>query len=486
MSPTPAETNQPTETPQIATLRSHGSLGVLVGGWAVILGICAFAMGLFGADPEVGVSAEAGDREAPIGVAEEMSGRMSLALAGMMPEDQRDMVVEMSGLLGGGFSSAMEVGPRRRLASAVLEAEVNSPAAALNRMPEPLGETEASELEAARVWMTGALEAMRDGRDVPVPSTEVEATLRDELGWFGDVAADWIMPPWAPSRKARAVAAERTLLALGVFAAWFALMGLVGLGTGLVLVVLAALGRVRARVASRDRGGPLGTVYLETFVVWMLVFFGGQVLLSVLSPEVGMLGPAALFIASLGALGWPVLRGLTPGQVADDVGLRWGRWWTSPLAGLGTYALGLPLIVCGLLLAVVVSQLLPGAAPPEHPIQEEIASAGLGGVLALVVLAAVIVPPVEEIFFRGVLYRHLRELWGRCGSAVAVVLSIGLSSLLFAALHPQGVTFIPVLGALAVAFAISREVTGSIWPATIAHGVSNGVVVALNAVLFAG
>jgi membrane protease YdiL (CAAX protease family) len=293
------------------------------------------------------------------------------------------------------------------------------------------------------------------------------------------------MPPWAPSRKARAVAAERTLLALGVFAAWFALMGLIGLGVGLAMVVLMALGRVRARVVSRDCGGPFGTVYLETFVIWMLVFFGGQVLLSVLSAEVGMLGPAALFIASLGALGWPVLRGLAPGQVAEDVGLRWGRWWTSPLAGLGTYALGLPLIVCGLLLAVVVAQLLPGAAPPEHPIQEEIASAGLGGVLALVVLAAVIVPPVEEIFFRGVLYRHLRELWGRCGSAVAVVLSIGLSSLLFAALHPQGVTFIPVLGALAVAFAISREVTGSIWPATIAHGLSNGVVVALNAVLFA-
>jgi len=32
---------------------------------------------------------------------------------------------------------------------------------------------------------------------------------------------------------------------------------------------------------------------------------------------------------------------------------------------------------------------------------------------------------------------------------------------------------------------MSREVTGSIWPATIAHGISNGVVVGLNAVLFA-
>lgn len=484
--PTDVSGATPSSPAQVPPARS-GGLVTILGGWAVILAICGFAMGLFGPRPEQaeGNLPDAGPGEAPIGVAEEMSGRMSLALARMLPEDQRGGIVEMSGLLGGGFSSEIEVGPRRRLAAAVLAGETNSPTAALSRLPDPFEGEDLADLEATRAWMGEALESMRDGGDVPIPTPAIETTLREELGWFGEVAADWIMPPDAPSRRARDAAAERTLFALLLFGGWFTLMGLLGLGVGLVLVVAMALGRVQARVASGDRGGPLGTVYLETFVIWMLVFFGGQVLLAFLAPEVGILGPAGLFIASLGVLGWPLLRGLSAGQVADDVGLRWGRWWSSPLAGVGTYALGLPLVVVGLLLAVVLSQLLPAAAPPEHPIQEQIASAGLAGVLGLLLLAAVVVPPVEEIFFRGVLYRHLRELWGRAGTVVAVALSIAISSVLFAALHPQGVTFIPVLSALAIAFAISREVTGSIWPATIAHGISNGVVVGLNAVLFA-
>lgn len=494
--PTPPDSTPPSSQSPKSALPSEvppedalpkGGLGRVLAGWAVILGICGFAMGLFGPSPEAASDSEAVSGEAPIGAAEEMSGRLSLALGRMLPEDQRGGVIEMSGLVGGGFSSGLEVGPRRRLAAAVLDAEVNSPAAGLGRLPDSIDEGEAAELEAVRAWLRESLEAMRDERDVPIPDEGIEATLLEELGWFGAVAADWTMPPEAPSRLARAAAADRALLALGAFVAWFAVMGLLGFAAGLVLIVLMALGRVRARVVAEDRGGRFGLIYLETFVIWMLFFFGGQLLLAVALPAVGLLGPAALFIASLGVLGWPLLRGISPGQVADDVGLRWGRrWWASPLAGVGTYAIGLPLILMGLLLALLVSALLPGAAPPSHPIQEEIASAGLGGVLALVMLAAVIVPPVEEIFFRGVLYRHLRELWGRFGTGLAVALSVLLSSVLFAALHPQGVTFIPVLASLAVAFSISREVTGSIWPATIAHGISNGVVVSLNALLFAG
>lgn len=462
----------------------RGESARVAGGWAVILLICGLAMGLVG-DPGEETFAEAElVLGAPIGLPEEMSGRMSLAIARMLPEDQRSGIVEMSGLLGGSFSPTAEVGPRRRLAAVVLAAEAESPSAALARLPAELEGEDLASLEAVRVWIADALGAMDRGADVPVPTASVEATLRTELGWFGEVASDWIMPSAAPSRVARQAAADRTLLTLAIFSGWFALMGTLGLVVALVLVVMIAVGRLRCRVVPDGRGGRLGGIYLETFAVWMIVFFGGQVLIGMLLPDLGLVGAGGLVVASLSALAWPLLRGIPPRQVLEDLGLRWGRWWVPPCAGLWTYALGLPLVVLGLLLAFVISIMLPEAPPPGHPIQDEIASAGFGGVLALLVLAAVVVPPVEEIFFRGVLYRHLREMWGRFGTAISVVLSILISSLLFAALHPQGITFIPVLASLATAFAIARELTGSIWPGIIAHGISNGVIVGLNAALF--
>jgi membrane protease YdiL (CAAX protease family) len=142
------------------------------------------------------------------------------------------------------------------------------------------------------------------------------------------------------------------------------------------------------------------------------------------------------------------------------------------------------LIVIGVGIAAVLTSLLGPGAPPSHPIQDEIASAGAGQLLSLLVIAAVIVPPIEEIVFRGVLYRHLREAFGRVGSLLGFAAAALASSLLFAALHPQGLGFVPILASLAVAFCIARELTGSVVPAIVAHGVSNAAIVALNAALF--
>jgi membrane protease YdiL (CAAX protease family) len=63
------------------------------------------------------------------------------------------------------------------------------------------------------------------------------------------------------------------------------------------------------------------------------------------------------------------------------------------------------------------------------------------------------------------------------------VLATAVSSVVFAAIHPQGWTFIPVLGALAVAFCIAREWTGSINPAIVAHAINNFAMVMINVVL---
>jgi membrane protease YdiL (CAAX protease family) len=66
---------------------------------------------------------------------------------------------------------------------------------------------------------------------------------------------------------------------------------------------------------------------------------------------------------------------------------------------------------------------------------------------------------------------------------VGVAVASLSTSVLFAAIHPQGFIFIPVLGGLALAFCIMREWRGSINACIVAHAINNFVVVTLNLVL---
>ncbi len=84
-------------------------------------------------------------------------------------------------------------------------------------------------------------------------------------------------------------------------------------------------------------------------------------------------------------------------------------------------------------------------------------------VLALVI--GVVVPVGEEIFFRGLTFGALRR---RVGRHLAVV----LSALFFAAVHMQAVELLPIV-ILGIVLAYTYEVTGSLVPGMIAHGVNN-------------
>lgn len=268
------------------------------------------------------------------------------------------------------------------------------------------------------------------------------------------------------------------------------LAGPPGLSLGMALAVVAGLAcwpgaSTRGESLEPKGGGRFGVIYAETFLIWMLLFVGFQLAAESLLGGRTIIESAMFMVASLSALAWPRIRGVSFSTICDDVGLRWGpSWWRPPIAGLATYSIGLPLVIVGIVLSAVLTSLLGPGAPASHPIQDELASADMEGVLALLVLAAVVVPPIEEIMFRGVLYRHLRETFGRLGSLVGFAGAAMVSSLLFAAIHPQGLGFVPILAALAVAFCIARELTGSVVPGVIAHGLSNAAVVALNAGLF--
>jgi membrane protease YdiL (CAAX protease family) len=66
----------------------------------------------------------------------------------------------------------------------------------------------------------------------------------------------------------------------------------------------------------------------------------------------------------------------------------------------------------------------------------------------------------------------MRRRWGWLISASVV-------AVLFAAIHPQGWTFIPALGSIAIVLAALREWRGSLWAPITAHAMNNFLVLTL-------
>jgi membrane protease YdiL (CAAX protease family) len=104
---------------------------------------------------------------------------------------------------------------------------------------------------------------------------------------------------------------------------------------------------------------------------------------------------------------------------------------------------------------------------PESAPQTELnalAQSSTGAFVALTVFAA---PPVEELLFRGLLYRSLR-------SSTGILPSLLLSSLVFAVGHPQAAT-VPVF-CLGVCAALALERSRSLLAAILVHALYNGCI----------
>jgi membrane protease YdiL (CAAX protease family) len=91
--------------------------------------------------------------------------------------------------------------------------------------------------------------------------------------------------------------------------------------------------------------------------------------------------------------------------------------------------------------------------------------ASLTGILVSIVLWGLVAPFVEEVVFRGVVLGALTDL-------VPVWAAVGLSAVLFAAVHFSLYLFVPFVVA-GVALAIVARRTDSLWPAVILHSLYN-------------
>lgn len=408
----------------------------------------------------------------------ELAGKALVAVREFAPTVSPDLLLEQAeAMKQGGFTD--------QLAHAILVGKVRSwqegiDAAKKLALP-PQAEEDAGMLRDRVVQLMELRQTLEASDDAQgIGARNAAEPLRDKLGYFCDA-----LGPDA------GVKAATTLIALCAAGAWYAL----AITSGLVVVALLAFRAIAGSL--RPRFTPATSVHHalvlgETFLIWIAAYLALNVVAVVVImpfadrlPSVAQpLVSAAMMLASLAVLVYPLRRGMGWNELRTSVGLHTGRGlFTEALCGITCYLTAVPLLACGLVLYGIVSyivQQLEGPAPaPSHPVVEMIGSAGAVEVFVLLLLASVVAPIVEETMFRGFLYGHLRGTVAPRIRAASMIVAALVSSVVFAVIHPQGVLFVPALAGLAVGFCIHREIRGSLIAPIVAHGINNAVTLML-------
>jgi membrane protease YdiL (CAAX protease family) len=257
---------------------------------------------------------------------------------------------------------------------------------------------------------------------------------------------------------------------------------------GVAFVVwLLQRGRWRNPLAGVKGSGEGPSVVDLAIVVFLYLVVGW-----LLMPGAGVRGAAATTSQSVanalepGSFAWHIAT------AADSVArilcaavmvgmLRRRRSFRSPPSGhrglLWTLALGLlgglivtPVCTLQLRTATIIWQWLnPGAALPVHPVLLALRNSawGVWGGVQLLVVAVVVAPVAEELFFRGLVlqtvWRYTRHGW----------MSVLVSGLVFGGIHSQPQDILP-LCTLGVMQGYIRLRTGSLAVCIVVHALFNG------------
>jgi membrane protease YdiL (CAAX protease family) len=319
----------------------------------------------------------------------------------------------------------------------------------------------------------------------PGLSRDDEQFLVSRLGWTGKL----VRAPPAPGaieldgeRLERKNEAVRWAIVVAGLLVVFIGSALAGLVLALVFLSLVSLRRIAGRVNPDSR---YGAVYIETFAIWFVLFLALNLLVSLW----GQLVPDPLWVViilPLVALGWPAVRGISWREFRHDIGLGIVNPFREMLAGLALYLATVPFLVVAFVASFFIAAVLGLGAGPQneyapggvpHPIIHELFVGDRAwAAIRLLLLTAVAAPITEEIMFRGVLYRHLRDVSRRMSRASSVLVSSLLNGFLFAIIHPQGVIGIPPLMVLGFSFCLAREWRGSLVAPMTMHALNNGFV----------
>ncbi len=318
---------------------------------------------------------------------------------------------------------------------------------------------------------------------------QAKERLVERYGWLGRLALTSRLPENDPRREAL-FADMGWVVLLMVMTLVLAGIALVG---GLTAFIVAAVMFSQRRIPSRFvPPAPGGSVYLETFAVFLVLFLFVHLLFGSLSQYAidqhwsrARLNTLILFQliaqwAILPVIFWPVLRGVPFARWREQVG------WIAPhgvaremLAGCVGYLAGLPIYFAAMILSMVllmVQSRLTGRQPAvNNPVVDFIEQGQVLLIVLVVALATIWAPIVEETLFRGGLYRHFRARLGVFGAGL-------LSAVLFAGLHAYGPLLLPPLIVLGFNFAMMRQWRGSLLASMTAHGLHNGTLMVLSLV----
>lgn len=320
------------------------------------------------------------------------------------------------------------------------------------------------------------------------PDIAERERLESVFGWLAELL---FHPDQDPAPEVTSRRLEMTTEARGALDLLVGVIGIVGLGLilGVVLLFLFAwlmsTGQIRGRVGDWSR---CGGVYAEAFAICLVLFVATSILAGLPHPLFGAFRWFPLFLPPL-AVGWAVVRGVSLSHVLRDTGV----YIANPLREIGcgilAYLALFPLALAGLMLTVMLSTLMHNLAAPHefspmgipHPVVHDVVSGDSWWLMVRVLLvAAVAAPLIEEFMFRGLLYRHLRDASRHMTRWMSIICSALVNSVLFAAIHPQGIAFIPALVILAFGFCLVRQWRGSLLAPVTMHAIHNAILITLQ------
>jgi uncharacterized protein len=203
----------------------------------------------------------------------------------------------------------------------------------------------------------------------------------------------------------------------------------------------------------------LGLVSLLTVPLAVMLFGSGEGAVGLLQVFALLAGQSLLLLG----LAWLVV--LRPHRLSfADIGLRptYRPWYRLAVAG------GLICVPVASLINLLFQILLGG--PMENPQLEALAPEGFSwtSLIAMLLLVGLLVPFIEEIIFRGLVFGWLRK-------HLRFAYAAPIMALLFAVAHQVWI-LVPVLFFMGLVLAAVTERSGSLWPAIILHGVFNSVM----------
>jgi|GEM_PF-5497134 len=377
---------------------------------------------------------------------------------------------------------------RQKLAISLVEALVIGPQEALTRLDSMAEQVKGTPLEKSFNTASGWI-----GRLKTDPKASIEEAPREELasrvGWFASIPGNepapvkdpkfWLdQPDTFYGGMVRYALRTSALMLLG-FCAF-----LVGIGMFLYFLMLASRGPLGPGLASLAEGQALSAMMMQTFAIWFVGYFALSFLFgAVIIPRVGMNGLLAgimIQVLSLAAAFWPLVRGVPLRVMLEQIGLD--RDVGSPreiVIGILAVIAYWPVLLFLAIVTVVLMQGFPEVEKPTHPIGPQLLHGSRADWILAFITAVILAPIVEEVFFRGFLYRHLHETSFGAGHGAAVILSVGLSSLMFAIVHPQGVLGLPLLGGLGALFGFLRQTRDNLTASIAAHSFNNCLVILL-------